>query len=292
MVAIALLSSCHHHSKEKEAVFLESISHDVNSNNFIGKHKSKAMVLGVFHFENPGLDGYKPKFAFNILEEKRQIELDTLLSKIAKYKPTKILLEWSRNDMDSIANQRYKNYLNGDFIIDDRPNEIYQIGFKLAKQLEHDKVYCSDAKIESWCGVELDWENYDQNSYLKSRGQYAKSTRYNYDIFYALNDSLKTIRTLTNHLAKINHPENSLKSHQAYLTNDILQGAGDHYLGADVVANWYRRNMRIFSNIYDITDFNKEERLLIIYGSGHVWQLRQLLNDSPDFEYVDVNNYL
>ena len=57
MVVIALLSSCYQNQKEKEAVFLESISHDVNSNNFIGKHKSKAMVLGVFHFENPGLDG-------------------------------------------------------------------------------------------------------------------------------------------------------------------------------------------------------------------------------------------
>ena len=49
------------------------------------------MVLGVFHFDNPNLDSYTSKYAFNILEDKRQAELD-ILSKIAEYNPTKILL--------------------------------------------------------------------------------------------------------------------------------------------------------------------------------------------------------
>jgi hypothetical protein len=97
---------------------------------------------------------------------------------------------------------------------------------------------------------------------------------------------------LTEHFAMLNSPENRLKDHQAYLTEIILEGAGDNYLGADAVAKWYRRNMRIFANAYDITDFDTEERLLLIYGSGHVWQLRQLFMDSPDFEYIEVNEYL
>ena len=67
---------------------------------------------------------------------------------------------------------------------------------------------------------------------------------------------------------------------------------GDNYLGADGVARWYRRNLRIFANAYDFTNFDKEERLLLIYGSGHVWQLRQLFTDSPDFDYVEANDYL
>ena len=90
----------------------------------------------------------------------------------------------------------------------------------------------------------------------------------------------------------INNPEDRLKGHQAYLTNNIIEGAGDNYLGADGVARWYRRNLRIFANAYDLTDFDKEERLLLIYGSGHVWQLRQLFKDSPDFEYFEPNDYL
>ena len=97
---------------------------------------------------------------------------------------------------------------------------------------------------------------------------------------------------MTEHLFFINRMENRLKDHQAYLTENVLEGAGDNYLGADEVARQYRRNLRIFSNVYDLTDFDNEERLLLIYGSGHVWQLRQFFNDSPDFYYVEPNDYL
>ncbi|AYN03738.1 DUF5694 domain-containing protein [Flavobacterium sp. 140616W15] len=257
---------------------------------FIGNHKAKAMVLGVFHFSNSQLDSYKPKFPFDILEKQRQSELDILLEKIAEYKPTKILLELNRIEMDSLTNENYQSYLKGKFLIDDKTNEVYQIGFKLAKKLNHHRVYCSDADAK-WFGVNLDWDNYDAEAYLKSKGQYEKTIRYDYESLYKLQDSLKTIQSLTKTLNMLNNLRGRLKDHQAYLTN-ILEGAGDNYLGADNVGRWYRRNLRIFSNAYDFTNFNKEERLLLIYGSGHVWLLRQFFKDSPDFEYIEANDYL
>ncbi|MDH4474626.1 MAG: DUF5694 domain-containing protein [Fluviicola sp.] len=290
---IALCASCNtQHELANQENSLEQKADSISDpDQFIGKHKAKAMVLGVFHFDDPGLDGYKPKFAFNILEKKRQEELEILLNQIAEYKPTKILVEWDRIQSDSIANERYQEYLNGTFSIDDKRNEVYQLGFKLAKKMGHKRIYCSDASAE-WFGVELDWDNYDIEAYLKSKGQYEKSTRYDFQSFYEWSDSLKTVQTLTEHLAMLNSPKNRLKDHQAYLTEIILEGAGDNYIGADAVAKWYRRNLRIFANAYDFTDFDKEERLLLIYGSGHVWQLKQLLTDSPDFEYVELNEYL
>ncbi len=290
---LALLTSCN--MQNDQAILENNLEQKENQISdpdlFIGKHKAKAMVLGVFHFDNPGLDSYKPKYPFNILEEKRQGELELLLNKIAEYKPTKILLEWDRIEMDSIANERFQKYLNGTFSIDDKSNEVYQIGFKLAKKLGHRKIYCSDASAD-WFGVELDWDNYDADIYLKSKGQYEKSTRYDYQSFYEQSDSLKTVLSLPDYLAMINSPRNRLKDHQAYFTETILEGAGDNYLGADAVAKWYRRNLRIFANAYDLTDFDREERLLLLYGSGHVWQLRQFFMDSPDFEYVEPNKYL
>ncbi len=288
MIIMAFLTSCHmQNDKTEEKENLEQKANPVSDPDvFIGRHKAKVMVLGVFHFQNPGLDTYKPKYPFNILERKRQEELEILLNQITEYKPTKILVEWDRMKDDSIANERYLNYLKGTFSIDDKSNEVYQIGFKLAKKLGHKRIYCSDASAE-WFGVKLDWDKYDAEAYLKSKGQYEKSTRYDFQSFYEWSDSLKTVQTLTEHLAMLNNPKNRLKDHQAYLTDLVLEGAGDNYLGADGVANWYRRNLRIFANAYDFTDFNKEERLLLIYGSGHVWQLRQFFMDSPDFEYIE-----
>lgn len=290
---LALLTSCNmQNDQANQENNLEQKANQISDPDlFIGKHKAKAMVLGIFHFDNPGLDSYRPKYPFNILEEKRQGELEILLNKIAEYKPTKILLEWDRIEMDSIANERFQKYLNGTYSIADKSNEVYQIGFRLAKKLGHKKIYCSDASAD-WFGVELDWDNYDAETYLKSKGQYEKSTRYDYQSFYKQNDSLKTVQSLPDYLAMINSPKNRLKDHQAYLAETILEGAGDNYLGADAVAKWYRRNLRIFANAYDLTDFDREERLLLLYGSGHVWQLRQFFMDSPDFEYVELNEYL
>lgn len=289
---ITVLFSCVQQSKQNTEVVpsTENINTVADPDIFIGNYKASVMILGVFHFSNPGLDSYKPKFPFDILEKERQEELNILLEKIAKYKPTKILLEWNRIQRDSIANNKFQQYLKGDFDIDDKTNEVYQIGFKLAKSLGHNRIYCSDASAD-WFGVELDWDNYDDTAYLKSRGQYEKASRYDYEAFYKLDDSLKTTHTLTEHLIWLNNPKNRLKDHQAYLTS-IIEGAGDNYLGADAVANWYRRNLKIFANAYDFTNFEKEDRLLVIYGSGHVWQLRQLFIDSPDFEYVEINRYL
>ncbi len=290
---LALWTSCtlQNDRANHDSTLEQKVNHISDPDIFIGKHKAKAMVLGVFHFANPGLDSYKPKYPFNILEEKRQEELEMLLNKIAGYKPTKILLEWDRIKMDSITNERFKNFLSGTFSIDDKSNEVYQIGFRLAEKSGHNKIYCSDASAD-WFGVELDWENYDAETYLKSKGQYEKCTRYDFQSFYELSDSLKTVQSLTEHFVMLNSPENRLKDHQAYLTEIILEGAGDNYLGADAVAKWYRRNLRIYANAYDLTDFDTEERLLLIYGSGHVWQLRQLFIDSPDFEYIEPNEYL
>ena len=124
-------------------------------NLFIGKHTAKAMVLGVFHFKDEGLDSYKPKFSFDILESKRQAELETLLEKIENYRPTKILVEWNRIKMDSLTNVWYQEYLDDKTDLSDKSNEVFQIGFKLAKKLEHDKIYCTDAKAE-WFGADLD----------------------------------------------------------------------------------------------------------------------------------------
>lgn len=287
VASIPIISCGHSKSVKKDKTPVNNAS--ASPNKFVGKHQAKAMVLGVFHFDNPGLDDYKPKYPFNILEQKRQEELERLLNQIAEYKPTKILLERNRVLKDSSINNQYQNYLLGKFKLDKASDEIYQIGFKLAKKLGHKRIYCSDASAE-WFGIELDWENFDYSDYLKSKDQFEKTYRYDYQSKYKKNDSLKTVQSLLDHFVMINDPMDRLFDHQAYLTEVILGGAGN-YLGADSVAKWYLRNLRIYANAYDLTNFNHEERLLLIYGSGHVWQLRQLFNDSPDFKYIEPNLY-
>ena len=289
-LSLFLFSCSNSKSAEKILEINSSVVSDPDE--FIGKYKAKTMVLGVFHFANPGGHDYEEVFEVNILLPERQLELEILLNKLAIYNPTKILIERSRKTQDSLANLEYTNFLNGKFSIKEKNDEQYQIAFKLAKKLGHSRIYCSDARADEWFGIDLNWEKFDESKYLKSKNQYHKSNRYDYETFYRLEDSLKASLKLTDYLKVLNNPKNRLKDHQQYLTSTSLMGAGDNYIGADALARWYRRNLRIYSNVYDIVNFNEQERVLIIYGSGHVWSLRQFFKDSPDFDYVEPNDYL
>lgn len=50
--------------------------------------------------------------------------------------------------------------------------------------------------------------------------------------------------------------------------------------GADLVSDWFRRNMRIYTNIVRLID-SAEERILVIYGAGHLEWLRYALGSNP-----------
>jgi hypothetical protein len=58
--------------------------------------------------------------------------------------------------------------------------------------------------------------------------------------------------------------------------------AGGDCAGADMVGGWFRRNLRIFSNLTRIVD-SGEDRVFLILGQGHIPIFRDLAVDYPDF---------
>jgi len=57
-----------------------------------------------------------------------------------------------------------------------------------------------------------------------------------------------------------------------------------------MVADWYKRNLRIFANLTRIAE--PGDRIFIIYGQGHIKILSDLVVESPDFCLVDPLPYL
>jgi len=285
LIIILAISSC---GKKTEKI--NDYTKYFNPNHFEGKYQPKVSILGTFHFANQVEHDYMDKYEVNGLNEQKQKELKILRDKLAEFKPTKILIERNRINSDSSINFQYKQYLKSDSIpqIND---EVYLIGFPLAKKLNLEKIHCSDANAE-WFGADLDWKNFDEDTYLKSRNQYKKSYRYQYNEVYKIQDSLRSILNLVDYFNLSNSPKLQIYNHQIYLTETALSGAGDNYIGADAVARWYRRNLRIFSNVLDIANFEQEERILLIYGESHIWTLKQFFEDSPDFNYIEINNFL
>jgi hypothetical protein len=64
-----------------------------------------------------------------------------------------------------------------------------------------------------------------------------------------------------------------------YLREAHLGEPGD-YAGPDLLAGWYQRNIRIYNNIVNIIK-SPNERVLVIYGAGHLGWLRQIVANDP-----------
>ena len=257
---------------------------------FVGSFKPTVSILGTFHFTNYVQHDYEDGFLVDGLSNMRQEELEELIDKLASFQPSKILIERNRKNRDSAINRHYHAFKSMDSVVQIN-DEVYLIAFPLAKKMGHDRVFSSDAEAD-WFGAELDWETFDERQYLKGLGQLTKSQRYHYEEVYKKEDSLKSALSLLDYYRIINAPDAQLYNHQIYLTETVLTGAGDNYIGADAVARWYRRNLRIFSNVLDLVSFEKEERILLIYGASHTWTLKQFFEDSPDFNYVEINQFL
>ena len=73
------------------------------------------------------------------------------------------------------------------------------------------------------------------------------------------------------------------RDYGAYLAGDFKLGK---YRGADALAmHWYSRNLRIFRNIQEL-HLQPTDRLVVLYGAGHMGVLKQLFECSVEFELV------
>lgn len=250
------------------------------------KEKPQLMIMGTFHFRDQGLDGYKPKFSVDILSEKRQKEVEALVDEIAKFKPTKIAIEWKKDKDQRITDSLYNEYLAGRYKL--RENEIFQVAFRLGKKLGHKKLYCVDAPSRGFENIpdKKVWsEQNNQKKYL--------DTTYGpmYDVWLKSEDSLKAVKTLKDHLLYLNTEESQMLNLGLYLFGSFRLAANDEYVGADGVMWWYNRNLRIFTNLLQLAE-NKNDRIFLLIGAGHVPIIKHAAKASPEVKYIEITDYI
>ncbi|MFN7118502.1 MAG: DUF5694 domain-containing protein [Saprospiraceae bacterium] len=244
------------------------------------KTKVKVMILGMSHFGNPNQDVVNLQMD-DVLAEKRQKEIQAVTDKLAKFKPTKIALEIQPEQQNKV-DQNYKDYKNGKYQL--RRNEAEQIGYRLAKQLDLPRVHCVDA-TNHWFFDSL-------MTYAAQHGQAQMMQNAFAPVMQMVQEEEAYLRTHTigEHLLKLNDPKQILKSNAFYLSSFPKVGEGESYIGTELVADWYKRNMKIYTNVLRFAE--EGDRILIIFGQGHARLLRHFFEDTFDFEIVEVTDYL
>ncbi|HOW85831.1 MAG TPA: DUF5694 domain-containing protein [Candidatus Aminicenantes bacterium] len=230
--------------------------------------KPEILILGTYHMANPGRDVFNTK-ADDVLLPKRQAEIAELLKVLGRFRPTKIAVE--SNVFEDKVKTRYADYLAGNDAL--TRNEIDQIGFRLAKELGMKTVCAVD------CDGDFPWPRIV--NYAKGKGKARE-----FDQLYAEvgemvrkeNDFLASHSVLET-LLYLNADDRTAWDMGFYFRIAHFGEPGD-YAGPDWLAAWYQRNLRIYNNITSLIESPKE-RILVIYGYGHLGWLRQMAENDP-----------
>ena len=64
------------------------------------------------------------------------------------------------------------------------------------------------------------------------------------------------------------------------------------YEQTDLVSNWYKRNLRILTNLNRVVKPGGGDRVLLLIGSGHLYILNDFVKSAPYACWVDPLDYL
>lgn len=244
--------------------------------------KTKILLLGTIHFENPHTDQYELK-TDNFLAPKRQNELEQLTETLLKTKADKVMIERSAADQVK-TDSLYQSYLRSKYNL--TISEREQIGFRLAKKLNLKTINCidSDYRITHDSLMVATAKENNQLYLLEQLGTEAKALVSEFD------NQLKNT-SLTETLKFINQPKYLQKNLSIYLKYIAKIGAGKNFAGAEYVSDWYLRNLGIYANILNQVK-PTDKYVILIFGQGHIPILKHLLQNNDDFEIIEVNSVL
>lgn len=247
----------------------------------------KIFLVGSFHFAYYNKDAYKVEKSkqVDVLSVQRQKEMKQLLDYLSLFKPTKICIE-APVKWDAMG--KYRRYKSGQATLE--RDEVQQIAFRLMEKFHLDTVYCADARTIAEELPETKDSTVIRPYFDAIFNDYNFRANDNYKKWLDYETELQTRLSLLDYFKRLNSPKRFQRDYGAYLLGDFKNG---QYNGADALATyWYDRNLRIFRNIQNITSSPKD-RILVLYGAGHITILDQLLNASPEYDYIrfsDLNS--
>jgi hypothetical protein len=241
--------------------------------------RPQILVLGTYHLANRNRDLANVQ-ADDVLKPKRQQDIQELIGVLKRFAPTKIAIEADYGSKE--ISQKYSAYLSGRYTL--TPDETNQIGFRLAKELGHARIY--PVNIEG----EFPWQhvvNWSKANGMAERpesivAQWTKQAN-RVTAFLRSHTILQTLE----YMNSASEVAGNVGSY--YAVNQL--GDPDDFAGPDLLALWFQRNIRIYSNIRKLID-SPNDRILVIYGWGHLGWLRQDVANDPTVQLRTLDEFV
>ena len=241
----------------------------------------EVVLLGTFHFDDQGLDTWKPTHSFDALAEDRQRQIAALVDDLAAWGPDRVCIE-RRPETQADVGRRYAEYRAGELAPD--PDEVVQIAFRLAARLDLAQVHAIDAD-GAWLEPRvdpIDWAR--EHGRLEQLATPLQKLQVE---SMQATDRFIDRADLRDILRFKNHPAVLRISHARYLVGPFHAADGRDHPGPDgFVTHWYNRNLRIFSNLRRVV--RPGQKVLVLFGAGHMPILRECIEASPEFALTEV----
>ncbi len=243
----------------------------------------QVLLIGSFHFRPSSSDVIATQ-AGDILGPQKQAELEDITNALMGFEPTVVAIEQITDAPDYTVDP-YTNDMPD--ILTTQVGEGVQIGFRLAAKAGLEVVHGVDeqpgegepdyfpygAVLEHLDKIGLR-EDHDAQVAAFRKALEAEQARVN-------------AMHLAQALIEVNH---GIFSSAEFYYKMLDYDQGEEQPGAVLNARWFMRNAKIFAKLMDVTE--PGDRVVLIYGAGHVHWLKHLLENTPGYSYVDPADYL
>lgn len=250
------------------------------------EQRASVMVLGSYHFANPGRDAVNMAVD-DVLTPERQSELAALAAALAEWKPDRIAVEMQSKEPD-LSIPDFSRFTTKDLASD--RNEIVQIAYRLAHELGQEKVYGFDERPGEG---EPDYFPLDDvKAYADANGM---SPQYN-ALFESVRadvaqiERLQASTSIATLLKRENEADRTQSRHSQLYYGLLKIGGVEEQPGAYLNAMWYMRNAKMFAKLDQIA--KPGEKVLVLVGAGHLYWLKHFAEQTPGYQFVDPKPWL
>ncbi|OCA68159.1 hypothetical protein BBI01_20255 [Chryseobacterium artocarpi] len=244
----------------------------------LSAQKIEVLNFATFHM---GKTPDATKVSFDPKNEKSQKEVFEIAKLLAEFKPTIICVELLPAENEKIKND-YQNFLKNKKFKTAYEGEVSLLAYQIAKIANVKKIYGIDEQ-------ETGKYNYRLGYQLKNQ---VDSTTYKSFISTFI-EKLKNGDNLSVKEKLIDYNKESTLQDLITANADILThvSTANNFEGADEAAKYYRRNLRMYSNLNQIP-LVENDKVLIISGATHAAFFSEFLKRSPKYQIVNVFDYL
>lgn len=247
----------------------------------------RVMVVGAFHFDNPGQD-LNNAVIDPVTTLAKQAELARVAEDLARFQPTVVAVERIAPDTATMADPRFPEFTPA--MLTSNADERYQIGYRLAALTEVSRVYAIDEQPGEG---ERDYFPFDRvAAWAGAHGQEAALGALIQEpaVFTSQMEADQRTHSIGWMLRDINRPDHAFNGTVGFYYRLLGYGDGADQPGAELNAGWYERNAKIFAKL--MTVVRPGDRIVVVYGAGHLYWLKHFIANTPGYELVEANDYL